>query len=105
MDVAWAFAAALGAAQPLRLRPLLLREPVTLVDCGSGSTRALFFTDDGRSHVRASKSHWRGDPLAVALRDDLRLESLLRLLKQELPSGPVILGATAGVRQALQEKS
>lgn len=99
-----------AAARPRRLRdfarpPLLLREPVALVDCGSGSTRALFFQDDGHSHVRASKSRWRGDPLAVALRDDLKLDGLLRLLKQELPSGPVMLGATAGVRQALQERS
>ena len=35
-------------------------EPVTLVDCGSGSTRALFFTDDGLSHVSWEKSDWRG---------------------------------------------
>ena len=35
-------------------------EPVTLVDCGSGSTRALFFKDDGLSHVSWEKSNWRG---------------------------------------------
>lgn len=45
-----------------------------------------------------------GDPLAVALGDDLKLESLLSLLKRELPSsGRVLLGATAGVRQAMQD--
>lgn len=79
-------------------------EPVTLVDCGSGSTRALFFTDDGLSHVSWEKSDWRGDPLAVALGDDLKLESLLRLLENELPKTVrVLLGATAGVRQAMQD--
>ena len=79
-------------------------EPVTLVDCGSGSTRALFYRDDGMSHVSWEKSTWRGDPLAVALGDDLKLESLLSLLKRELPSsGRVLLGATAGVRQAMQD--
>lgn len=165
-------------------------EPVTLVDCGSGSTRALFFTDDGLSHVSWEKSDWRGwtvtnfslglpivaywfcrgrryciktvsnlyqgaslareyqffmmnhpdvyhlqhvcvrlvslvslvywrilflflahqyapgDPLAVALGDDLKLESLLRLLENELPkTGRVLLGATAGVRQAMQDNT
>ena len=42
--------------------PLILRqsEKITLVDCGSGSTRALFFQDDGKSHVSWEKSSWRG---------------------------------------------
>ena len=47
-----------------------------------------------------------GDPLAVALGDDLKLESLLRLLENELPkTGRVLLGATAGVRQAMQDNT
>ncbi|OLP95698.1 Pyruvate kinase [Symbiodinium microadriaticum] len=92
--------------------PLLLRsEKISLVDCGSGSTRALFFQDDGKSHVSWEKSSWRGhqcdqdthavtmvllmkrmmmemvivigcEALASALQDELRLENLLRLLEQ-----------------------
>ncbi|CAE6940506.1 PYK [Symbiodinium sp. CCMP2456] len=87
--------------------PLLLRhsEKITLVDCGSGSTRALFFQDDGKSHVSWEKSSWRGEALASALQDELRLENLLRLLEQELPDGAVLLGATAGVREAVQDGS
>ena len=43
------------------LPPLLVRQPpIALVDCGSGSTRALFFQDDGKSHVTWEKSAWRG---------------------------------------------
>jgi len=87
--------------------PVLVRQPaaVTLVDCGSGSTRALFFRDDGKSHVCWEKSTWRGEALATALQDELRLENLLRLLQQELPEGAVLLGATAGVREAVQDGS
>jgi len=87
--------------------PLILRqsEKITLVDCGSGSTRALFFQDDGKSHVSWEKSSWRGEALASALQDELRLENLLRLLEQELPDGAVLLGATAGVREAVQDGS
>lgn len=40
----------------------------------------------------------------MALGDELKLESLLRLLENELPeTGQVLLGATAGVRQAMQD--
>ena len=47
------------------LRTVLVRQPprespIALVDCGSGSTRALFFQDDGKSHVSWEKSAWRG---------------------------------------------
>ena len=45
-----------------------------------------------------------GDPLAMALKDDSKLQTLLTLLREELPpQGRVLLGATAGVRQALQD--
>ena len=40
-------------------------EPVTLVDCGSGSTRALFYRDDGMSHVSWEKSTWRGGSILL----------------------------------------
>ncbi|CAJ1403132.1 unnamed protein product [Effrenium voratum] len=94
--------------------PLLIpaeseREPTVLVDCGSGSTRALYFQDDGRSHVAWEKSEWRGEPLAKALHCELRVEKLLRLLEKELSQltakGPVLLGATAGVRHAVEDGS
>lgn len=40
----------------------------------------------------------------MALGDELKLESLLRLLENELPeTGQVLLGATAGVRQKMQD--
>ena len=42
--------------------------------------------------------------MAIALQDDQKLQSLLDLLCKELPPrGQVLLGATAGVRQALQD--
>eukprot|EP00913_Durusdinium_trenchii_P033209 g31089.t1 len=82
---------------PPVLVPFADAEPSTLVDCGSGSTRALSFKDDGKSHVSWEKSAWRGEPLAIALQDDQKLQSLLDLLCKELPPrGQVFQHALGG---------
>jgi len=83
---------------------------ITVVDCGSGSTRAICFTEDAELPGVASspvvsreKSSWRGDALAFALQDEVRMQGLVGLLAEQLPEGPVLVGATAGVRHALDQ--
>lgn len=90
--------------------PLTLRElvPTSVVDCGSGSTRAIHFSDlcsaeeCGPILMSRCKSEWRGDALASALQDEAKTEALLELLAEKIPEGPVLVGATAGVRYALE---
>jgi hypothetical protein len=75
-----------------------------VVDCGSGSTRAICFTENSTGQeIDRSKSDWRGDALALALQDDARVQGLLELLDEQIPEGPVLLGATAGVRHAINQ--
>lgn len=71
-----------GAAAARLLQPI--DEPVTLVDCGSGSTRALFFKDDGLSHVSWEKSTWRGTPQTFLLATFKLLKGVSILLGDEL---------------------
>lgn len=77
-----------------------------VVDCGSGSTRSISFTEElnvgGPSNMSRQKSEWRGAALAKALLDSSTTEELLQLLEEKLPDGPVLLGATAGVRHSLE---
>lgn len=87
---------------PSTRRLLTEAESITVVDCGSGSTRAISFKEDG-GQLSWEKSSWRGDPLASALQDELRLESLLCLLGRQVPKGRLLLGATAGVRDAVEK--
>lgn len=89
--------------QKAQAAQLLLTEAelITVIDCGSGSTRAISFKDDG-GRLSWEKSSWRGDPLAKALQDELRLEKLLCLLAEHVPKGRVLLGATAGLRHAVE---
>lgn len=77
--------------------------PVTVVDCGSGSTRAISFTDDGVLPLSWEKSSWRGDALVSALKHELHTKALICLIAKNIPTGPVLLGATAGIRQALAD--
>jgi len=84
------------------LVPAVSAETATVVDCGSGSTRAVSFKELAGG-LSWKKTPWRGDALAVALQDELRLEALLCLLAEQIPAGPVLVGATAGVRQALHD--
>jgi len=79
----------------------------SVIDCGSGSTRAIFLKEEldryGRSTtISRDKSKWRGEALAHALQDEVRAESLLKLLEEEIPDGIILMGATAGIRHALQ---
>jgi len=81
--------------------------PITVVDCGSGSTRAIFFKEQPNLHssfpdMRPEKSDWRGEALASALQDDEQVNRLLDLLSENVPHGQVLLGATAGVRHAVK---
>mmetsp|Transcript_4239 Transcript_4239/g.8597 ORF Transcript_4239/g.8597 Transcript_4239/m.8597 type:complete len:431 (-) Transcript_4239:240-1532(-) len=80
-------------------------QPISVVDCGSGSTRGIHFSEargvEGLPMLRKRKSAWRGDPLALALQDEAKTAGLVDLLAQQLPSGLVLVGATAGIRNAL----
>mmetsp|Transcript_26538 Transcript_26538/g.47964 ORF Transcript_26538/g.47964 Transcript_26538/m.47964 type:complete len:419 (+) Transcript_26538:63-1319(+) len=91
----------LGAVLPkMALQVPAAVASATVVDCGSGSTRAISFQDDFTG-LSWEKSVWRGEALAAAMQDELRLEALLCVLAEQIPVGPVLVGATAGVRQAL----
>jgi len=74
-----------------------------VVDCGSGSTRAVYFSQGaGPSGVSRRKSEWRGEKLTAALADEGRTRELARLLADKIPQGRVLVGATAGVRHGLE---
>eukprot|EP00929_Paragymnodinium_shiwhaense_P120729 TRINITY_DN92765_c0_g1_i1.p1 TRINITY_DN92765_c0_g1~~TRINITY_DN92765_c0_g1_i1.p1 ORF type:complete len:480 (-),score=126.00 TRINITY_DN92765_c0_g1_i1:232-1671(-) len=78
-----------------------------VVDCGSGSTRSIQISEEmdffGRpSKIQRQKAEWRGEALAEALKDEAKTEDLLDLLEEKIPDGPVLLGATAGLRHALR---
>lgn len=80
--------------------------PISVVDCGSGSTRAISFSHQLGSQGKAEqlssqKSSWRGEPLARALSSERQTGSLLTLLEERLPAGLVLVGATGGVRDAV----
>jgi len=81
--------------------------PISVVDCGSGATRAISFSYQSGSQgqaetLSAQKSSWRGEPLARALRNEQQTGSLLGLLEERLPEGLVLVGATGGVRDAVK---
>mmetsp|Transcript_27345 Transcript_27345/g.63768 ORF Transcript_27345/g.63768 Transcript_27345/m.63768 type:complete len:479 (-) Transcript_27345:34-1470(-) len=81
----------------------------TVVDCGSGSTRLIRFSARGSQsrqfpeEVFRRKDAYRGDPLAKALQEPARARTLLHDLSKEVPDGHLLLGATAGVRHALED--
>jgi len=79
------------------------RIEAAVVDCGSGSTRLIRFAACSRSSVSRVKEAYRGAPLAKALQDMASLRTLLHDLEQEVPTGQLLLGATAGVRHALKD--
>ena len=69
--------------------PLLLRsEKISLVDCGSGSTRALFFQDDGKSHVSWEKSSWRGHQCD----QDTHAVTMVLLMKRMMMEMVIVIG-------------
>jgi len=81
--------------------------PISVVDCGSGSTRAISFSHQSglqgkAEQLSSQKSSWRGEPLARALSSQQQTGSLLRLLEEQLPVGLVLVGATGGVRDAVR---
>jgi len=81
--------------------------PISVVDCGSGSTRAISFSHQSglqgkAEQLSSQKSSWRGEPLARALSSEQQTGSLLRLLEEQLPVGLVLVGATGGVRDAVR---
>jgi hypothetical protein len=81
--------------------------PISVVDCGSGATRAVSFSHQAESQdqaetLSAQKSSWRGEPLALALCNEQQTGNLLGLLEEKLPGGLVLVGATAGVRDAVK---
>jgi len=81
--------------------------PISVVDCGSGSTRAISFSHQSDLQGKAEKlssqkSSWRGEPLARALHSEQQTGSLLTLLEERLPEGLVLVGATGGVRDAVR---
>jgi hypothetical protein len=93
------------------IRPPLVEEPLApsevsecvVVDCGSGSTRAIYFSRDaGSSSISRRKSEWRGEKLSAALTDERRTRELAQLLADKIPEGQVLIGATAGVRHGLE---
>mmetsp|Transcript_135578 Transcript_135578/g.270482 ORF Transcript_135578/g.270482 Transcript_135578/m.270482 type:complete len:468 (-) Transcript_135578:186-1589(-) len=92
-------------------RAQLLRKfssmPISVVDCGSGATRAVSFSHQAESQdqaetLSAQKSSWRGEPLALALCNEQQTGNLIGLLEEKLPAGLVLVGATAGVRDAVK---
>jgi len=77
-----------------------------IVDCGSGATRAKRPTEvlvDGVPILTKEKCQFQGERLAEALVDDAELDALLHLIATEIPEGIVLIGATAGVRSALED--
>lgn len=78
--------------------------PTTVVDCGSSSTRAITFREDHQSILSSEESSWHAHPLAMALQNETHIQELVDFLAERLPSeGPVLVGATAGVRQAVDD--
>lgn len=78
--------------------------PTTVVDCGSSSTRAITFREDHRSILSSDESSWHAYPLALALQNEKQMQELVDFLAERVPGqGPVLVGATAGVRQALDD--
>lgn len=78
--------------------------PTTVVDCGSSSTRAITFREDNRSILSSDESSWHAHPLVLALQNKKKMEELVDFLAERVPcQGPVLVGATAGVRQALDD--
>lgn len=78
--------------------------PITVVDCGSSSTRAITFREDQQSTLSSEESSWHTHPLAVALQSERHMQELVDFLAERLPGeGPVLVGATAGVRQAVDD--
>lgn len=87
---------------PSRLPWKVVGHTATVVDCGSGSTRSIDFSEAAEG-LNFQKSEWRGTALADALLCPQKSEELLDLLQEKLPrQGRVLLGATAGLRRAIE---
>jgi len=73
-----------------------------VVDCGSGCTRIVRFTEGATAAgLQREKLTSRGARLSDALPEAEKAEALVNFLAEQIPSGPLLVGATAGVRGAL----
>jgi len=89
-----------------------------LVDCGSGSCRLVHLRRDrgeapaaageqaaetsSPGRVHKTKLPWRGEALAVAITDEAKASELVEQVRAIAFEGPVLFGATAGLRAALE---